>query len=86
MLPQVGDKCLFQTVGHWYLGEVTHSSPSHVTIKNASQVFETGPYSEFFGKGVIKYSERLPDGWNVPMPGVAWGPWEHALPKKANGV
>lgn len=78
-----GASYFFKTFAHYYLGRVTLITPTHVVLENASEVYETGPLASFFGAGVIKYVEILPDGWTVPLSGSAWGPWAHALPDAA---
>lgn len=82
----IGRKYFFKTLGHHYLGEVVAQNVTHAILKNASEVYDTGPLDSFYGKGVIKYSERVPDGWMVPLQGVCIGPWEHALPEQAVGL
>jgi hypothetical protein len=81
-----GKKYFFKTFSHHYLGELVATHATHFEIKHASEVYETGPLDEFYGKGIVKAAERVPDGWLVPIAGTAIGPWTHALPKKAVGI
>ncbi len=79
-----GKQYFFKTVTHHYLGEVVDTDLTHVTLKNASEVYETGPLVDFYA-GKVKMCERVPDGWMVPVNGACVGPWPHDLPKKAIG-
>jgi hypothetical protein len=81
-----GKRYFFKTITHHYLGELVSFTATHATIKNASEVYETGPLDDFYGKGEVKACERVPDGWMVPLAGTCIGPWTHDLPKKARGV
>lgn len=81
---QVGKAYVIKTVTHYYMGTVIHWTPSFVVLKDASEIYETGPLADFFDKGTIKYCECLPDEWCVPTGVITgWGPWPHELPKKA---
>ena len=83
---EIGKTYFFKTVTHHYLGTVVHVGITHVTLKDASEVYETGPLVDFYGSGKVKYCERVPDGWMVPLNGTCVGPWAHDLPKKAIGL
>lgn len=80
---EIGKRYFFKTLSHFYLGEVVSLSPTHATLRNASEVYETGPLADFYGKGKVKACERVPDGWMVPLSSTCIAPWAHELPTKA---
>jgi hypothetical protein len=81
-----GKAYFFKTFAHYYLGRVRSLTPTHAIIDEASEVYETGPLSTFFGEGKPKFCERLPDGWAVPLGQTAFGEWGHKLPSRAIGL
>lgn len=90
---EIGKCYFFKTLGHYYLGRLVSRDHTHAVIDDGSEVFETGPLDTFFGKGQPKMSERVPNGWMVPLSGANVGPWttldnkkEHDLPDKAVGI
>lgn len=82
---EIGKTYFFKTVTHHYLGRVVALSHAHATLEDASEVYETGPLADFYA-GKVKMSERVPDGWMVPIGGACIGPWSSKLPTKAIGV
>jgi hypothetical protein len=82
---EIGKTYLFKTIAHYYLGRVTAVTPTHATLEDASEVYETGPLSEFFA-GKVKTAERVPDGSMVMLNCPLIAPWPHKLPMKAVGV
>jgi hypothetical protein len=80
-----GESVFIRTVTTYYTGRVRRLSRSWVVLDDVTNVFQTGPFSAFFERGIASRAERMPDGTSVARSMITdVSPWSHALPLKAS--
>lgn len=73
-----GEVVFIRTVTTYFIGRVRKITRSWVVLDDVVNVYETGPFDDFFGRGIVKTSERMPDGVEVARQIITDStPWKH---------
>lgn len=84
MMLEIGKTYSFKTMTFYYIGTVVQLFGQHAQLKDATEVYETGPNVNYYA-GTIRAHERIPDGTLVPIgSGVVIMPWSHVVPARGN--
>jgi hypothetical protein len=83
---KVGQKYLIRTVSNYFTGEVIYAAMTHVVLKNAAWIPDTGRFHECFNTGVFREVEPYPQDAEVIVNLAAVVDatvWKHSLPAEA---